>query len=134
MSPDIETPKCQLHDQWKQMVDDQIAREEDEIKTLRDRSHKVANEVTGVIGEIAKIETDILHLTERIPLDIGVRLVRFEMKMDEISKQLTSDFVRRTEFEVMKVEHEQMKNIIYGFVTIILLAVVGAVVALVVKQ
>jgi hypothetical protein len=134
MSPELETPVCRLHDQWKKTVDDSVVRSEDEIRMLRERSHKLSNDVAAVSGDILKIETEILHLTERIPLDLGVRLVRFEMKIDEISKQLAADFVKRMEFEVLKVEHEQMKKIIYGFVAIILIAVVGAVVALVVKQ
>lgn len=136
MSPelDVNTNTCQLHDQWKQYVESHITRDAEEIKTLRDRSHKTANEITSVAGEVDKLGTELTHLVDRIPMDIGLRLVRFEMKIDEISKQLAADFVKRTEFEVMKVEHEQMKKIIYGFVTIVLLAVVGAIVALVVKQ
>jgi cytochrome c biogenesis protein ResB len=105
-----------------------------EIKTLRDRAHKFANDFMGLTNDVTVIESEVKMLSERIPLDLGVRLVRFEMKLDEINKQLAADFVKRLEFEVLKVEHDQMKKIIYGFVAIVLLAVVGALVAIVVKQ
>lgn len=136
MPPEIEitTSTCRLHDQWKQTVDDATTRHADEIKTLREKGHKVANDVTELHGEFVDIDNELKILTNRIPTDLTDRLIRFEIALNGITKQLTEDFVKRVEFEVLKVEHEQIKKIIYGFVAIVLLAVVGAVVALVVKQ
>ena len=121
------------------------ARHEAELKVLRDRSHKDANDEMirsdklqdglmdlerGLAGALADIE----KITERIPVDLATRFIRFEMKLDHLSVQIASDFVKRTEWEVLRTEHDQMKKLIYSTVGLILMAVVGAVIAMVVKK
>lgn len=76
----------------------------DELKIIRERNHKLANDVVSMQAVIMQIKDDII----------------------EIKGLLRGDFVRVTEFT-------PIKNIVYGMVGLILMAVLGALVALVVK-
>lgn len=58
---------------------------------------------------------------------VSDRLVRIETKLDYIQNVLDKDIVLRAEFT-------PVKNIVYGLVTLILTSVVGAIIALVLKQ
>lgn len=122
-----------------------LERHEEEIKLLRDRAHKVANDLmkanltavetaASLQKELTEIRGHTHRLSEKIPDDISVRLVRLELKLDALTASHASDFVKRGEWEVLRSEHDQMKRLIYGFVSVILLSVIGALVALVLKR
>lgn len=58
---------------------------------------------------------------------MGNQLDTIESNVNDIKKKLESEYVTRDQFE-------PVRNIVYGMVSVILLAVVGALVALVVAK
>jgi hypothetical protein len=90
--------------------------------------------------ELNKLSQTVVHLTDRIPEKLSEKLIEMKLLLDQVSRDikelqgdLLKDFVSRTEFEKLKVEHDQIKQLTYGFIVMVLLAVVGGVIALVVK-
>lgn len=121
-------------------IEEHIQRHEKELNTLRERSHKIANEFT--VSE-NKLTTTITKLTEtfvelqaeyslisnRIPKDLVEQLIRFEMKIDGVLNSY-DQFVAKSEWMVLKNEHELLKKLIFSAVGMILLAVIGTIITL----
>ena len=67
-------------------------------------------------------------------IDIAViasRLSGIEKKIDEISDKLDADYLTRREFEA---KFGPIQKLVFGFVAVALTAVVGAILALVIKK
>lgn len=143
--------------------DDQKCAEHAEVlKTLRERTHGLANQVQTVTQDearlkedvvavkselhdavadlhehdvaVSRIETQLQALMGRVPVTLGADLATLTLQLktaitdiDSVKALVKSDFVHRTEFE-------PVKRIVYGMVTIILTAVIVALVALVVRK
>lgn len=62
-----------------------------------------------------------------------IKLEQLTKEVHELREDLKADYVGRTEFEILKVEHDQIKKLTWGFIAMVLTAVVGAIIALVFK-
>lgn len=69
-----------------------------------------------ILYQIESINGDLKEIKEKLNRDVK-----------EIKDGLKADFITRSEFE-------PIKRLVYGFVAMILVAVIGAVIALVIRQ
>ena len=89
---------------------------------------------------LATLAGEVQNLAQRIPDKLSESMVELSLKMDQlikdmerVRKDLEADYVSQSEFSVLKVEHDQIKKLIWGFIAMVLIAVSGAVIALVVR-
>jgi hypothetical protein len=106
--------------------------------------HTLNVDVTKVKGDTeSKLEMltrEFKHLSERIPEKLQETLIRATLTLEtlvtnvkQIGIDMKADYVGRTEFEVLKTEHDQIKKLMWGFIAMVLTAVVGGVIALLFK-
>ena len=89
---------------------------------------------------LATLAVEVQAIAQRIPDKINETLVGLSLKMDQlikdmerVRKDLEADYVNQTEFSILKLEHDQIKKLVWGFIAMVLTAVMGAVIALVVR-
>jgi hypothetical protein len=93
--------------------DSLIERHEQEFTNLRQQ----AKEQTSTTSKLA---VQIQTLINLIPEEFNEKWIRLQIEVEGISEKLNENFVKRTEFEVMKVEHDQIKKLVYGFIITVL--------------
>lgn len=90
--------------------------------------------ITDVQKEIAVISGEMWRIAERIPEDLAARITTMEVVLKGLADDVHKNFVTREEFSSLRSEHNNIRNLVYGFVGVILLAVISALVALVLKK
>lgn len=114
-----------------------IKRHETEIAGLRTRMHNFANDLMGVRSAVDNASEQVGQLAARIPADFDKRLITVELQLSRIIKDLENmgiQYIHRTEFEILKVEHTQIKQLVWGFIVMVLTAVVGGLITLIVRR
>lgn len=105
-----------------------------EIKTLRERSHKMADEITAlnldaaekfndVQKQVATVSGELWRIAERIPEDLPARLLKLELMLTNLASNVESKFVTRNEFTVVLTEHEQLKKVVFGAISLAITAI-----------
>jgi DNA anti-recombination protein RmuC len=94
----------------------------------------------SINGRLNTVSQEIQHLMGRIPDKLNERLIEMKLSLDrlttdvnKIGDDLKADYVSRTDFEILKVEHEQIKKLVYGFITLVLVGLLTAASGLVFK-
>jgi hypothetical protein len=116
----------------------------DRVQKLVDQYHEQNVAIATMRGEmdirLHSFSQELRGITERIPAHLSEQVIGFALKLDELMRNvrnwnegLKTDYVGRTEFEILKVEHDQIKRLMWGFIAMVLTAVVGGVIALVFK-
>jgi len=91
-------------------------------------------ELADLQKELAVVSGEMWRVAERIPEDLAARLTTMEVVLKGLADDVHKNFVSREEFALLKSEHINVRNLVYGFVGVILLAVISALVALVLKK
>ena len=101
----------------------------------------IEKDLTSVVGQVQKLvlqyhelNKELTHVADKIPENLDNRLIKIELQLAQIIKDIESEYVTQTEFAVYKVEHGQMKKLMWGFIIMVLTSVVGALLALVVHN
>jgi uncharacterized protein YoxC len=113
----------------------------DRTQKLVDQYHELNVDVTkvksDVDGRLATFSQEIMRLADRIPEKMNEKMIQVTLTLDQlvrdvkqIGEDLKADYVSRTEFEVLKVEHDQIKKLMWGFIAMVLTAVAGGILAL----
>jgi hypothetical protein len=102
-------------------------------KFVSDHEDMVAR-VQKLVNQSHSVNLELERLTSRIPPNLDARVIKIELQLERLIKDVESEYVSKTDFEVLKVEHAQMKHLMWGFVALVLTTVVGALLALVVHN
>lgn len=113
---------------------DQRAKLDGELAGIRTEQLKMDGDIESVQKTVNDAIMAMGRLSDKIPEDLPRRLLTIELTLTQVAENVKSNFVTKTEFEVLKVEHDQVKKIVYGFITVTLLAVITALLALVVHN
>lgn len=112
-------------------TDNRCEQHDEAIKVVRERTHALSNELMLVKGDM---KASLQHLETLIPERLGEQMVGLSIKLDnairdiaELKGIVRADFISRHEFD-------PIKKIVYGMVSLILTAVVVALIALVVRK
>jgi hypothetical protein len=97
-----------------------LDRHEDDIKELR--------------SSVDHLTTELAKVSGKIPDDLAKRLITIELQLGTLIKDTESEFVSKTDFEILKVEHNQIKRLVWGFIVMVLTSVIGGLLALVVHN
>jgi hypothetical protein len=130
-----------------------LERHETELKRVRDRVHdlieRVSKETLALEKELSEIKIEVARLDGQVPDGLAGRLQNVENVVenlipDELPVQLANltkdvqavqrEIISREEWGVLKTEHDQIKRLTYGFVGLVLLEVITAIIALVVMR
>jgi hypothetical protein len=129
------------------MSDTQIEKDVDAVfertQKLVDQYYALNLDVTkiraDVDGRLTTLTQELKHLSERIPeklnedmLRVSITLAQLVADVKQIGEDLKQDYVSRTEFEVLKVEHDQLKKLAWGLIATVLTALITGAVAVVV--
>lgn len=76
--------------------------------------------------QMALLNKDITYTKEKVN-SIELKIDAFHRRFDEHAEIMKKEYITREEFQTVK-------NLVYGFVTLVLVAVVGAMVSLVVLK
>lgn len=90
--------------------------------------------VQKLIDQYHALSAELSRVGNKIPDGMDKRIIKIELQLEQLLKDVESKFVERTEFEVLKVEHNQIKKLVWGFIMLVLTSVVGALLALVVHN
>lgn len=122
---------------------------EKDMDAVFERTQQLVNDYHAVTLDVAKLKgdvdgkltafaTELKHLSDRIPEKLSEDMIRVSLSLDQLVKDvkkigddLQKDYVNRTEFEVLRVEHDQIKKLIWGFIAMVLSALAAGVIALV---
>lgn len=126
------------NEQLEKDMDAVVAR----TQQLVDEYHAISLDVTrlkgDVDGKVAGIASELKHLADRIPEKLSEDMIRMSLALDQLVKDvrkigddLRQDYVNRVEFEVLRVEHDQIKKLVWGFIAMVLTALAAGVIALV---
>jgi hypothetical protein len=118
LQPDDLTPRPQTAKDWKDNLEFQ--------RDIEIRLNTLAQEQKGLADRIPE------KFPEQL-LKLGFAIEQLTKDVKSLGEDLKADYVSRAEFVVLKTEHDKMKKLIWGFVIMVLVAVVGAVIALAVK-
>jgi len=102
-------------------------------KFILDHEDLVAR-VQKLVDQYHVLSKEVTHISDKIPVDLDKRIISIEFQLERIVKDIESEFITQKDFAVYKVEHAQMKRLMWGFVIMVLTSVVGAVLALVVNN
>lgn len=112
-------------------IEQRCAQHDEAIRIVRERTHALSNEILTVRGDM---KVGLQHLETLIPERLGEQLVGLSIKLDnairdigELKGIVRADFISRHEFD-------PIKKIVYGMVSLILTAVVVALITLVVRK
>jgi len=90
--------------------------------------------------ELNSLGQKVTALTVRVPEKLSEKLLEMKMLLDQVARDIkelkedfNKDYVSRAEFGILKVEHDQMKKLMWGFIVLVLTAVVSAILALIFK-
>lgn len=91
-------------------------------------------------GRLANFGQESALLAARIPDKLNEKIIEMHLtlkglsdEVKQIGEDLKQDYVNKREFDVLKVEHDQVKRLVYGFVTLALAALAVGLIALVFK-
>lgn len=122
-----------------------------DVDQVVDRTQKLVDQYHGVTSDIARVRSDvdgrinvlaqeIVKLTARIPDKLNDKIIEMHLTLGQLAAEvkqlhedLKQDYVNKREFVVLKVEHDQVKRLVYGFVTLALTALAVGLIALVFK-
>lgn len=107
---------------------------EEEIRKLRERSHAHANLIAAKDAEIAELTGSLTNLSERIPVDLASKLLTIDMELKNLSGLVTRNYVSREEFLTVKMEHEQIKKLVFGFIGLAMVAIVSGMLGLILRK
>lgn len=105
-----------------------------DLAQVRDRQSELTRDFADLRKSVDDTAQLVTTLSGRIPDDLEKRLITIELMLQHLSKGIQTEFVSRTEFEIMKVEHVQMRRLVYGFVGLALVSIIGALLGLVVNN
>jgi hypothetical protein len=105
-----------------------------EYGTVEKDLSSVVSQVQKLVDQYHDIRFEVSHLSEKIPENLDVRIIQMELQLKQIIDNLESQYVSQKEFERYKVEHAQMRYLMYGFIVMIMTSVVGAWLALIVHN
>ena len=108
--------------------------EDREYGTLEKDLTSVVSQVQKLVDQYHELTKDVGHLSDKIPPELDKRLVTIEIQLDRIVKDIETQYVTQREFETYKLEHNQMKHLMWGFLIMIMTSVVGAWLALIVHN
>lgn len=108
-------------------------REPLEAKFISDHEDMVGR-VQKLVDQYHDLSKEVAHVSDKIPENLDKRLIKIELQLEQVLKDIEDEFVTQTEFATYKVEHAQMKRLMWGFVIMVLTSVVGALLALVVHN
>lgn len=104
-----------------------------EAKFISDHEDMVAR-VQKLVDQYHDLSKEVTHVSDKIPENLDKRIIKIELQLDQLIKDVEDEFVTQTEFAVYKVEHSQMKKLMWGFIVMVLTSVIGALLALVVHN
>ena len=105
-----------------------------EYGTVEKDLSSVVSQVQKLVGQYHDMRLEVSHLSEKIPENLDVRMIQMELQLKQILADLESQYVSQKKFERYKVEHDQMRYLMYGFIIMIMTSVVGAWLALIVHN
>jgi hypothetical protein len=74
---------------------------------------------------LADIDKKMGLLLGEIPVNFKERFLAVESRVKQIAETLEKSYVGRVEFEVLRVEHNQMKLLMHGFIITVLVGLLG---------
>ena len=106
-----------------------------EIKTLAEQLEaKIAKAIADSVQEAGRLSNDSVK-TEAAALFEAIKAISLmENDLKYIKQDISEVKVKLDEHYVTKAEFDPVRNIVYGMVGVILLAVIGALVTLVVRK
>lgn len=111
-----------------------MGEQEREYGTLEKDLTSVVGQVQTLVNQYHTLSKELAHVSDKIPEDLDKRIIKMELQLEQIVKDVENQFVTRTEFAVYQVEHGQMKKLMWGFIIMVLTSVVGTLLALVVHN
>ena len=111
---------------------------------LVDQYHEVTVDLAKVRQEadsrVATLAQEFVKISSRIPEKLNEKIIEMHLtlgnlatEVKQLHEDLKQDYVNKREFDVLKVEHDQVKRLVYGFVTLALTALAVGLIALVFK-
>ena len=111
---------------------------------LVDQYHEVTVDIAKVRQEadnrVATLAQEFVKISSRIPEKLNEKIIEMHLtlgnlatEVKQLHEDLKQDYVNRREFDVLNVEHDQVKRLVYGFVTLALTALAVGLIALVFK-
>jgi hypothetical protein len=105
-----------------------------EYGTIEKDLSSVVDQVQSLVNRFHEMAMQISRLADRVPEGLARRLVVIDVELKNLADTLSKQYVSRDDFIELRTEHRTVTRLVYGFVGVILMAVVVALVALVVKR
>jgi uncharacterized protein YqgV (UPF0045/DUF77 family) len=105
-----------------------------EYGTVEKDLSSVVAQVQKLVEEYHEVKLQVGRLSDRIPEALDERMIRMEFQLQQILKDVETEYVTQKEFAEYRVEHLQMKRLMWGFLFMVMTSVIGAWLALVVQN
>lgn len=93
---------------------------------MQHEEKKQLDKLTSDVESLVNKVSDFMRASENFDVGIGKDVEQIKKDITEIKLLITQNYVRREEFN-------PVQKIVYGLVSVILMAVLGAMIALVIK-
>ena len=105
-----------------------------EYGTLEKDLTSMVGQVQKLVEQYHEVKMQVGRLSDKIPDQLDERLITIELQLKQILCDMETQYVTQKEFAEYKVEHLQMKRLMWGFLFMVMTSVIGAWLALVVQN